>query len=115
MGLYEYLNKPLLISGYDVSKFFDFEQISDVLSECHKLKVKGKIYRLLYRLNEKRNIKVLTPLGETEEAKVDEGISQGSIESGTLSSGSLDQGVNEGFKNSEYEITYGNISLQPQI
>ena len=40
MSKCEYLNQPTLISGYDVSKFFDFEQISDVLGECHKLKVR---------------------------------------------------------------------------
>ena len=47
MKLYENLDKPLLISMYDIRSFFDAENLTDVLSEAYSCKVKGKIYRFI--------------------------------------------------------------------
>ena len=75
--LYEYLEKPLIINFFDYSTFFDSESLQDVLNELYKCQVKGKIYRLLYKLNQKSLIHVKTPVGATTEEEREEGISQG--------------------------------------
>ena len=59
--------KPLIIQLYDISKFFDKENLADVMGEAYKSGIKGKMYRLVSKMNEKRMIKVLTSVGETKE------------------------------------------------
>ena len=54
MSLYQMMKKPMMINYYDISKFFDKESLRDVLSEIHPLGIRGKEYRLLFRLNETR-------------------------------------------------------------
>ena len=81
MNLYEMRKKPLLIQLYDVAKFFDKEHLRDVMSEVYQLGIRGKEYRLLPKMNEKRIIKVRTSVGETDETEVKEGIGQGKLDS----------------------------------
>ena len=113
MNLYQMKKRPLMVTLYDIKSFFDKEEISDVMTELGKLGVKNKEYRLLGKLNEKRVIKVATPVGDTDEEEVEEGISQGSLEGAVVSGASLGEGVNEYFKESKNEIFYGRIRLQP--
>ena len=77
--------------------------------------MKGKVYRLLYKLNEKCVIRVKTPVGETCEEVRDEGLGQGGIESGILSAASIGQGVAQFFQDSVHEILYGNVRMKPLI
>ena len=51
----------------------------------------------------------------TARAKTDENVSQGTVDGGIVSSGSISKGVNETFKDSKDEITYGPEILQPLI
>ena len=67
MQMFLMMKKPLIIQLYDVSKFFDKENLADVMTTVHEAGVKDKMYRLLTKLNEKRIIKVLTLVGETDE------------------------------------------------
>ena len=67
MQLYEEKKKPLILSYCDFSVFFDSECLIDVLNEVYKCGVKGKAYRLLYKLNRSRLIRVSTPVGATGE------------------------------------------------
>ena len=83
--------------------------------EAYPLGVKGKVYRLLYKLNEKCVIRVKTPVGETCEEVRDEGLGQGGIESGILSAASIGQGVAQFFQDSVHEILYGNVRMKPLI
>ena len=55
MSLFERTKKPLLIQLYDVSKFFDKEHLRDVMKEIYELGVRGKEYRLLFKMNEKKS------------------------------------------------------------
>ena len=113
MQMFLMMKKPLIIQLYDVSKFFDKENLADVMTTVHEAGVKDKLYRLLTKLNEKRIIKVLTPVGETDEVEIGEGLSQGTLESATLSSSSLGVGVNDKFASSPWESSYGMVRLQP--
>ena len=51
MKKYEVLRKPLIITLYDYKTFFDSESCIDVLQEAYKAGIRGKIYRLFYKLN----------------------------------------------------------------
>ena len=52
---YEQKGKALILSMFDLSKYFDSESLVDCCSEVYKNKTKGKVYRLLFHLN--KNIK----------------------------------------------------------
>ena len=100
---------------WDVSKFFDHEALSDCMNELHRSKVQGKLYRLLYEMNKNTKICVKTPVGVTDERDTGEGVGQGTLEGALVSAVSLDNGVNDFFKESEYEVSYGDIELQPLL
>ena len=55
MALCEKRKKAAIIQMMDYSKFYDRESLRDCLAEIHKNNVKGKTYRLLYKMN-KENI-----------------------------------------------------------
>ena len=115
MNLYEMRKKPLLIQLYDVAKFFDKEHLRDVMSEVYQLGIRGKEYRLLFKMNEKRIIKVITSVGETDETEVKEGIGQGTLDGAITSSAGLGNGVDKFFSSSHWEVSYGSVRLQPLL
>ena len=51
-----------LSSEFDISKFYDSEQLIDVLSEIYKSSVKGRCYRLIYEMNKNVVMRVKTPV-----------------------------------------------------
>ena len=113
MMLKEKYKEPLILQLMDLETFFDKECLIDVLDAAYSNNIKGKEYRLLYNLNKKREITVLTAVGESKPEEVDEGISQGTIDSGPLSAASTDTGLMTFFKSSPYEIYYNNkVRLQ---
>ena len=71
----------------------------------YKSNVKGKVYRLLYKLNENIRVKVRTPVGESEWADTGPGVAQGSVSGAVVSAVSLDNGVKEFFHNDSPEDT----------
>jgi hypothetical protein len=99
----------------DVSKFFDRESLVDCMNELYKCNIKGKLYRLLFQMNKNTKISVQTPVGITEESDTGEGVGQGTLEGGLVSAVSLDKGVNDFFCESEYEVNYGEVALQPLL
>ena len=107
--------KGILVTSYDLEKFFDFEDIFDILNEVYLSKVTGKIYRLIYEMNKNVRIKVKTPVGITETEDTGPGASQGSVDAAVISSVSLGNGVSKAFEDSTYEIAYGNIEMSAQI
>ena len=107
--------KAVILSSFDIEKFFDSESLYDVLGEVHANKVTGKLYRLIHEMNKSSKIKVQTPLGETEEKETGPTVTQGSVEAATLSSVSLDNGVDEGFNEKEREVKYLDIVLAPLL
>ena len=61
------------------------------------------------------NIKVKTGVGISEEQLTGEGVGQGSLDGAILSSGSIDHTVNKFFSKSVYEVSYGEINIQPLL
>ena len=66
-------------------------------------------------MNKDNRIVVRTPVGDSERKETGETLTQGSIEAGIVSSLGLSSGVDDFFVESEHEIVYGLIRLQPQI
>ena len=61
--LSESTGSSLIISLFDIEKFFDRESAADVHYRMYKSNVKGKVYRLLYLLNKNIRIRVRTAVG----------------------------------------------------
>ena len=66
-------------------------------------------------MNKNTRISVQSPVGITEERDTDEGVGQGTLEGSIVSAVNLDKGVDDFFRDSEYEVNYGELSLQPLL
>ena len=115
IALYLKFELPVFIQLFDISKFFDRESLRDGMNSIFNLGVKGKLYRLLYNLNKDTVIKVKTAVGDTNEEETGENIGQGTLEGANISAANIDYTVNEFFKNSNDEISYGEERLQPLL
>ena len=112
---YRKLNKSVILSAWDVSKYFDKEYLPDVMGELYKNNLHGKLYRLVYLINKNTRISVQTPVGATKERDTGEGLGQGTVEGAIASAVNLDNGVRDFFKDSEDEIHYLGIPLGPLL
>ena len=59
----------IIFVAADIVKFFDKEDIFDVMGELYKSEVDPKMCRLWYKMNEETVIKVKTATGISEEGK----------------------------------------------
>ena len=114
MEINQKYNQVMIINLYDISKFFDGENLLDVLGEAYPAGLKGKVYRLMHEMNKNTIIKVRTAVGETEEEEIDAGLGQGGPESAILSALSLDKGVQQYFADSP-NMYYGNIPIKSTL
>ena len=105
----------IAVNLLDLSKFFDKKNLLDTMDELYKAKIKGKLYKLLYEMNKDTRITVRTAVGDSDQRETGEGLAQGTSEAGIASSVSLSKGVDEFFESSENELTYGTVTLLPQI
>ena len=108
---YKSKKKGLIATSFDLKKFFDFENLEDVMNSLYRLNVKGKVYRLLFKMNENVNIKVKTPVGLTESEETGPIVSQGTVPAAIISSSNIAVGVEEAFKESDKEILYHDIPI----
>ena len=56
ISLYMKYDKAVILSAWDLSKFFDKECLTYVMGEIFKSNVRGKLYRLLYHMNKNTRI-----------------------------------------------------------
>ena len=113
ISYYNMKGKGLILSLYDISKYFDRENLRDCMSELYNCGVKGKIYRLTYELNKNTEISVKTAVGSTEFCEVGELVGQGTNEGAVISSVNLDGGIREYFEDSNKEVVYSGLTLGP--
>ena len=109
--LYSYLELPLYIQLFDISKCFDKEILKDAMDTLYKCGVRGKLYRLWYELYRDSLIRVKTAAGLSNEKSTGENVTQGSIGGAILSSANLDKTLSAYFAASDSEISYGNLRL----
>ena len=79
IAFYSMLGKGLILSLFDMSKFFDREHLQDCMGELYQHSVKGKLYRLIYNMNKDTNIRVKTPVGYSDYTDVVETLGQGKM------------------------------------
>ena len=115
IALYQFQGKALILQTYDFSKFFDRESLRDCMNELYKYNIKGKLYKLVYAMNERTKFKVKTPIGVSDEAVRGEGLAQGSLEGALVSSVNLDSGVRDYFQKSRNEVHYSSLQLGPLL
>ena len=56
LAVFESQKKAFILSMWDLKKYFDSESLIDCMGEVYKSNVKGKLYRLLFKMNE--NIRI---------------------------------------------------------
>ena len=114
VNLAEKNNVAVAITLLDLVKYFDKENLLDVLNELYKAKVKGKVYKLVHEMNKDTKITVRTSVGESNKREVNNSVSQGSIDGGILSSNNLSKGIDDFFTSSECEVSFVEVPLLPQ-
>ena len=112
IGYYNKRGKGLILSLYDISKYFDRENLRDCMGELHKANVRGKLYRLIFNLNKETEVSVKTPVGSTEFTDVGETLGQGTNEGAIISSINLYGGISEAFEDSD-GLKYEDLELSP--
>ena len=115
IGLYVFYGIAVIVQLHNISKFFDREMLRDAMDALYNRGTRGKLYRLLYELNQVTIVKVKTAVGDSEEEDTGEGLGQGTNEGALISASSIDYTVNQQFENSPYEISYGEAALQPML
>ena len=63
ISLYDLLGIELLISLWDIQKFFDKENLRDAMDAIHRAGVATKLYNLWFMLNKKTKLRVRTGCG----------------------------------------------------
>ena len=66
-------------------------------------------------MNKNTKICVQTPVGLTNEQDTGEGVGQSTLEGALISAVNLDNGVDDFFRDSEYEASYEEVDLQPLL
>ena len=69
----------MIIQTYDISKFFDKEQLEDAILTCYSRGADPKACRLWYKLNEDTQIRVRTGAGLTEYSGAVSLVGQGTL------------------------------------
>ena len=115
ISLFMSQGKPLLLNCFDLKKYFDSEVLVDAMDNLYKCGINGKLYRLIYELNKSNFIRIKTPVGITDGFASGENVTQGSVGGGIISSLNLDIPIVNYFENSEDEVNYGNITMNPII
>ena len=107
--------RGIIFTATDIVKYFDKEDIFDVMGELYDINVDPKLCRLWYKFNEETVIKVKTANGMTEEAKAGPCVGQGSSGGALNSQFNLDRGVQAYFSGSSDEYYYGRVRCQGVI
>ena len=103
-----YLGGELWLTFYDIEKCFDSLWLEDCINSLYENGVKDDILDLIYRLNQRAEIVVRTPFGDTDSFVVNNLVRQGTVLGPILNNCSLDQICKEG---KSYQN--GNIQLKP--
>ena len=119
MALSESKGEAIFITLFDMSKYFDRECLVDCMSELYKCSVKGKLYKLIFLLNEHTRIRVRTPVGLTDVEDTGENLGQGTLIGAVASAVNLDKCMEENFEeedestNDNEKLYYAETELKP--
>ena len=113
IALYHYIDAPLFLQIWDISKYFDKEILRDAMDTLYGAGIEGKLYRLWFMLNKDSQIKVKTSFGMTGTAMTGENVTQGSIGGALISALNLSKTMSAYFNGSDSEVSYGPSRLSP--
>ena len=97
IALYMSLGVAIIIQFYDISKFFDRENLQDGMDALYNYGIVGKLYRLIYNLNKNTKLKVKTAVGISKEDEIGKNIGQGTNEGAIISAANIDFSVDIDF------------------
>ena len=103
------LNRNVYLFFGDLVKCFDRLWLQDCLVDLHECGMREREIRMLYRLNKEVNIKVITPVGTTNEILVKEIVKQGSVFGTKLCCASTGK-INE--DNNNITVLYPGVYIQ---
>ena len=95
----------------DLVKAFDKMVLKGVLLDLWKARIRGKMWRMVYEINKKASVKIITTNGTTQETWIGETLKQGSVLASTLAALHTDD-ISKYFENSGLGIHYGTIHIQ---
>ena len=75
----KYLNKELLITFYDIEKYFDSLWLEDCINSLWDLGVKDDTLFLIYLMNTKASVTIKTPMGDTYPLILSNLVKQGTV------------------------------------
>lgn len=113
ISLYSMLGKALILEFFDITKYFDRENLRDVMNNLYVAGVVGKLYRMWFKMNKNSRIRVRTGLGLSSERSTGELIAQGTVGGALVSGFNLDKDIFDYFEESSDEVYYGGVRLQP--
>ena len=114
IGFYIRIGLGIILQLVDIQRFFDSEHLRGVMRTLGKARINMKSYRNWFKLNEKIVLRVKTSAGLTEKGEAYERISQGSQGAGLASGADIAQGLEDYFKGSKDEVTFGSVRCNPQ-
>lgn len=75
----KYNRRKLYAQFFDLKKCFDKMVLKNIMSGLWKVGIRGRLWRNLYKINEKAKIRIKTAHGHTEEIEIGETLKQGSV------------------------------------
>ena len=106
-----YKKEKLLLQFMDLSKAFDKMVLKNILNNLWEAEIRGKIWRIIYKINEYANLTISTPFGTTNEFMCQEILKQGSVIASTLAALHVDN-VNKYFEEENLGTYYGTIKIE---
>ena len=85
------MGKQLWLTFYDIEKCFDSLWLEDCINSLWDNGVKDDILSLIYKLNEKANVTIITPFGDTQVLPLENLVKQGTLLGSVLKNCSLDR------------------------
>ena len=113
MALKEQNKEGGILWGVDLMRFFDKEVLVDCLDTAAETEIDPRIYRNLFRLNQRCRVSVVTGSGISEEGEAGETVGQGSGAASLISQLKVDLGLHSYFSSSGDQEYYGCVRLQP--
>ena len=114
-----YLNKELWLTFYDIEKCFYSLWLEDCINSLWENGVKDDTLSLIYYLNEKANVVVKTPFGDTDPLSFMNIVKQGTVLGPVLNNVSLDRVCKESYSHNNSdrnsEIASDRITEQIQL
>ena len=71
--------------------------LEDVIGELYRSNIRGKVYRMIFKMNENIRIRVKTPVGMTDYTDTGMGVGQGTVDGAINSAFLLDHSVVQEF------------------